>query len=258
MSLPSRRTSTVARLVTREGDLEQASAPMAVTVTLADEIDVSRGDMLVSEAGPPHVTRSVEAMVVWMNETPLRPGATYLLKHTSRLVSAEVREIHERVDVNTLERRPAAALGLNEIGRVTLHAARPLLCDAYAESRATGAFILVDRLTNGTFGAGMILRPGAVDAAEGGAGVSLAERERRLGQKAAVVTVRDPELAAALERALWDEGYTAHVLGPGEQGALAVCQRLGMISIVVADTGDATSTVASLLASLRAREVIRG
>ena len=157
MSLPSRRSSVVARIVTHDGDLEEAFAPMAVTVTLADEIDLSRGDMLVDEAHLPHVARSIEAMVVWMHETPLRPGATYLLKHGTKVVSAEVSEIHERVDVNTLERHPARALGLNDIGRVTLTAARPLLFDAYADNNATGAFIVIDRLTNGTFGAGMIL-----------------------------------------------------------------------------------------------------
>src|SRR5262249_1716730 len=154
--------------------------------------------------------------------------------HTTKMVSAEVSEIHERVDVTTLDRRPARSLGLNDIGRVTLTAARPLLFDAYAESRATGAFILVDRLTNATFGAGMILGPGASEpartAADGGRGVSLAERERRLGQRPAAVVLtggdpaRQAELGYALERRLWDEGFSAHVLEPGEVGALPVCQ----------------------------------
>jgi bifunctional enzyme CysN/CysC len=245
MSLPSRRTSTVQRIVTRDGDREEAFAPLAVTVTLADEIDVSRGDMLVHEGALPHVARSFEAMVVWMHETPLRVGASYLVKHGTKVVSAEVSQIHERVDVNTLERHAARSLGLNDIGRVTLTAARPLLFDAYAENRATGAFILIDRLTNGTFGAGMITGPGASEPGEaevGGApGVSLAERLRRLGQKAAVVVVTgdDPAqveaLGYGLERRLWDEGFGVHVLAARDVGALAVCQGLGMISVVLAD-----------------------
>ncbi len=149
------------RIVTFDGDLDEAHAEMAVTLTLADEIDVSRGDTLVREEASPHVGRSIEAMVVWMNERPMRSSSAYLLKHGTKLVAAEVHTIHERVDVNTLERRPARQLGLNDIGRVTLHASRALLFDAYAENHATGAFILIDRLTNATMGAGMILGPGA-------------------------------------------------------------------------------------------------
>jgi bifunctional enzyme CysN/CysC len=306
MSLPSRRTSTVARIVTYDGDREEAFAPLAVTVTLADEIDASRGDMLVHAPddggslpmppGPagslPHVARSIEAMVVWMHETPLRAGASYLIKHGTKVVSAEVGAIHERVDVTTLERHPARSLGLNDIGRVTLTAARPLLFDAYAENRATGAFILVDRLTNGTFGAGMILgqgasEPGAVEAG-GARGVTPAERLRRLGQKPSVVVLtgddrtRVEEVAYGLERRLWDEGYTAHVLGAREVGALAVCQRLGLISIVLADgstelsaltsvadpagllvvgcdaeAGEAAASVEGVVRDLRGRRVVR-
>ncbi len=294
MSLPSRRVSTIARIVTYDGDREEASAPQAVTVTLADEIDVSRGDMLVHPGQVPHVARAVEAMVVWMHETPLRPGASYLIKHGTQVVSAEVSTLHERVDVTTLERRPADALGLNDIGRVTLAAARPLLFDAYAENRATGAFILIDRLTNGTYGAGMILGPGAslqrprarprpdrrdpAGKESSGAAVSLEERGRRLGQGAAVVVLggddaaRQAALGQALERRLWDEGYTAHVLGPRDMGALAVCQRLGMITIVLGDGStelpaldagalvvvcDRDTSVAAVLRALRGRDVIR-
>jgi bifunctional enzyme CysN/CysC len=283
LSLPSGRKTTVDRIVTFDGDREEAFAPMAVTVTLADEVDVSRGDMLVHEGALPHVARSFEATVVWMHETPLRPGASYLIKHGTRTVSAEVSALHDRLDVTTLERHPAGSLGLNDIGRVTITAARPLLFDPYLENRATGAFILIDRLTSGTFGAGMILGPAASEPAaapgEGARGVSRAERERRLGQKAAVVVVggagpdRREALGHALERRLWDEGYTAHVLAPHEAGALAVCQALGMISIVL-DEGsgevdapdparvvrcDAGSEGAleTALAGLRARDVVR-
>ena len=247
MSLPSRRTSTVARIVTYDGDREEAFAPLAVTLTLADEIDVSRGDMLVHEHALPHVARSIEAMVVWMHERPLEPGAAYLIKHGTKVVSAEVTTIHERVDVTTLERHPARSLGLNDIGRVTLTAARPLLFDAYADSKGTGAFIFIDRLTNGTFGAGMILGAGASEPGEpegdGGRsrGVSLAERVRRLSQSPALIALtggdaaRREELGYGLERRLWDDGYTAHVLPPRAVGSIVVCQGLGLLTILLAD-----------------------
>lgn len=259
MSLPSRQTSNVARIVTWGGDRQEAFAQMAVTVTLEDEIDVSRGDMLVSEDALPHVGRTVEAMVVWMHERPLEVGASYLIKHGTQLVTAEVRRIHERVDITTLDGHPARSLGLNDIGRVTLTAARPLKFDAYTDNRATGAFIFIDRLTNGTFGAGMIQGPGAAESdavdASGSRGVSLEERNRRLGQKPAVVVLKSGDsarretLAYALERRLWDDGYTAHIVDAKALLAVPTCQGLGLISIVLAtpttDLSEVTSATGS-------------
>ena len=252
MALPSRKTSTVERIVTFDGDLDEAHAEMAVTLTLADEIDVSRGDTLVREEASPHVGRSIESMVVWMNERPMRSSSAYLLKQGTKLVAAEVHTIHERVDVNTMERRPARQLGLNDIGRVTLHTSRALLFDAYAENHATGAFILIDRLTNATMAAGMILGPGADEpeanrAASGDGRVSLAERGERLGQRPAALLfvggdeARRDELAHALERRLWDDGYTAHVLGPRDLRAVRLCGELGLISLVVAGASEELS-----------------
>jgi bifunctional enzyme CysN/CysC len=251
--LPSGRTTKIARVVTYEGDLPEAAAPLAVTLTLADEIDVGRGDTIVGAAAEsrPHVARSIEANVVWMNEAPLRVGGSYLLKHGTRMVSATVSEIHDRVDVTTLERHPAQSLGLNDIGRVTLTAARPLVFDPYAVCRTTGAFILVDRMSNGTYGAGMILGPGAHEpsASTGGAGVTSEERAKRLGHRTGLVVVTgadraaQEELARGLERRLWDEGYTAHVLEARDVAALAVCQGLGLISIAVLDEGQEPSAV---------------
>ncbi len=245
LSLPSGRGSTVTRIVTYDGDREEAFPPLSVTVTLADEIDASRGDMLVHEGDLPSVARSIEAMVVWMHERPLEVGASYLIKHGTKVVSAEVSKIHERVDVTTLERHEARTLGLNDVGRVTITAARPLLFDPYAENRATGALIFIDRLTNGTFGAGMILGRGDTEPsdveASSGRGVSLAERTRRLGQRPAVVVItngdeaRREELGYGIERRLWDDGYTSHVVSPRAIGAVAVCQGLGLVSILLAD-----------------------
>jgi bifunctional enzyme CysN/CysC len=257
VSLPSRHSSTVTRLVTYDGDREEAFPPQAVTVTLADEIDVSRGDMLVHEHDLPQVARSIEAMVVWMSERPCEVGGSFLIKHGTRVVSAEVSKVHERVDITSLDRHPARSLGLNDVGRVTLTAARPLLFDPYAQNRATGAFIFIDRLTNGTSGAGMILGPGDTEPHEvdPGAvrGVSLVERLRRLGQRPAAVVLtggedaRREELGYLLERRLWDEGYTAHVLGPRAVGTAVLCQGLGLITILLADGTTELSALADVL-----------
>ncbi|MCC6556736.1 MAG: sulfate adenylyltransferase subunit CysN [Polyangiaceae bacterium] len=228
-ALPSGRTSRVRSIVTYDGELAEAAAPMSVTVTLEDEIDLSRGDMLVHEASMPHAGRAFEATVVWMSEQPMRQGASYWIKHTTRTVTAEATAIHHLVDVSTLEERPGEELGLNDIGRVTITASRPLFFDAYRKSRATGAFILIDRLTNATVGAGMITGPAREPAAAAAGAperVSAAERARRLGQGAAVIRIEaaDPEraaaLAVALERRLFDEGLAACALDPARTRGL--------------------------------------
>jgi len=135
---PTRRTSRVKRIATWDGDLEIARSPMSVTVTLEDEIDISRGDMLT--VGEPHLGQRFQADLVWMDEKPLDPSRVYLLKHTTRTVTAEIDH----------------GLLLNQIASVTVSTARPLIYDRYAENRATGSFILIDPATNFTAGAGMI------------------------------------------------------------------------------------------------------
>ena len=158
-ALPSGRTSRVRAIVTHGGDIQEAYPPQAVTLTLEDEIDVGRGDMLVHPSDLPHVARGVSATLVWMHDKPMRPGTTYLLKHTTHKVTAEVTKLACKIDVNTLAELPAEELGLNEIGLVELTASRPLVFDAYRDNRATGSFILIDRLSNATVGAGMIRAP---------------------------------------------------------------------------------------------------
>ena len=266
MALPSRKTSTVERIVTFDGDLAEAHVGMAVTLTLADEIDVSRGDTLVREEALPSIGRSIEAMMVWMNERPMAPRAAYLIKQGTKLCSVEVHSIHERVDVNTLERHPAQKLGLNDIGRVTLTASRALLFDAYTENHGTGAFILIDRLTNATLGAGMILGPGAdepdaTSSAGGDGRVSAAERQARLGQRPAALffvggdLARREELVHGLERRLWDDGYTAHVIGPRDIRALPIFSELGLVSLVLADGSEELSAVRAAIGAERVFEV---
>lgn len=154
--LPSNRRSRVRRIVTFSGDLEEAHAPQSVTLVLEDALDVSRGDMLVSSAEPATVTNRLTASLVWMDEQPLDTARRYLLKHTSRTVQAHVVAVHYRLVVETLEQAPASSLRLNEIGRVELEAAQPLVVDRYQDNRVTGSFVLIDPVTNATVAAGMI------------------------------------------------------------------------------------------------------
>jgi bifunctional enzyme CysN/CysC len=159
MVLPSGMTSTIAAIDTADGPVEEAFPPMSVTIRLTDEIDISRGDMLCRPHNTPHVAQDIEAMICWMDETaPLRVGAKYGVKHTTRSVRTVVRGLQYRLDVNTLHRDESASeLVLNEIGRVRLRTTAPLLADEYRRNRTTGGFILIDEGTNRTVGAGMIL-----------------------------------------------------------------------------------------------------
>jgi len=156
MVLPSGRETRVRSIVTREGELAEASAPMSVTVCLDEDVDVSRGDMLVSPQDPPARALRFEATLVWMNEKPAAAERPFLLKHTTQTLPARIVEIRHRIDIHTLGAQPARELRLNEIGAVLVEAQRPLFVDPYRRNRFTGSFILLDALTNETVGAGMI------------------------------------------------------------------------------------------------------
>jgi sulfate adenylyltransferase large subunit len=209
--LPSGRRSCVKEIVTWNGNLQEAFAPMSIALCLEDELDISRGDMLVGENHPPHAARRFQAQVVWMSEKPLAPHHGYLLKQTTQMVQARVREVRHRVNIQTLEPETAAGLELNEIGLVELETHRPLFFDAYAMNRATGSFILIDALTNETAGAGMIAAASAE--AEGHGRVTAAERHARYGHSAAVIVVEDERQAHGLERYLFDRGCQVAVVG---------------------------------------------
>ena len=159
--LPSGFTSTISSIDTADGPIDEAYAPMSVTLRLADEIDVSRGDMIARRKNQPHAGQDIEAMVCWMSEsTWLREGAKLAIKHTTRWARALVKDLQYQLDVNTLHRyEDAVGLSLNEIGRVTLRTTVPLFYDEYRRNRTTGSFILVDEASNTTVGAGMILAP---------------------------------------------------------------------------------------------------
>lgn len=154
--LPSGRTSTLARIVTWDGDLDEATAGQSVTLTLADEIDVSRGDVLALADQPPEVADQFAVTLVWMADEPLLPGRPYWLKLGARLVSAQVTEIKHKVNVNTLEPTAAKTLELNEIGVANLSLDQAIAFDPYAQNKDLGGFILIDRMTNATVAAGLI------------------------------------------------------------------------------------------------------
>jgi bifunctional enzyme CysN/CysC len=154
--VPSGRESRVARIVTMEGDLERAVAGQSVTLTLEDEIDVSRGDVLACTSAPPHVADQFETTIIWMADEPMLPGRPYWMKIGTKQVAATITEPKYKVNVNTLEHLAAKKLGLNEIGVCNVALDHPIAFDPYAENRDTGGFILIDRLSNHTVGAGLI------------------------------------------------------------------------------------------------------
>jgi len=156
IALPSAKTSKVARIVTHDGDLDKAVAGQAVTITLEDEIDISRGDVLAAAEARPEVTDQFQAHVFWMSDEALLPGRSYLLKTSNRMASAVVTEIKHRINVNTLAQEPGKTLELNSCAVANLSLDRPIAFDPYQDNRAMGSFILIDRMTNNTVGCGMI------------------------------------------------------------------------------------------------------
>jgi bifunctional enzyme CysN/CysC len=158
--LPSGLATTVAAIDSFEGPIDEAFPPMSVTVRLSDDIDVSRGDLICRPMNQPNVGQDLDAMVAWMTERPVQPGDFLALKHTTRWVRAVVKDIHYRLDVNTLHRdESASTLDLNDVGRVSLRVTQPLFYDSYRRNRQTGSFILAAEDTNVTVGAGMLHGP---------------------------------------------------------------------------------------------------
>ena len=230
MALPSRKKTTVKSIVTYEGELEEAFAPLAVTLTTEDEVDISRGDMIVRPDNLPTVSDKFDATVVWMDDEPLVPGKEYWIKHCSKLTPGRVTTMRYQIDVNTLHSSPAPALKLNEIGRVAVQLNEPISLDGYRRNKGTGSFIIVDRVSNITVGAGMILdRKAAEDdshwddqAVEGlearTSPVTAEERSARYGQQPVTVLLTGPPasgktpIANAIERMLFDRGRATLVL----------------------------------------------
>ena len=233
-ALPSGKSSKIKSIVTYDGELEQAFPPMAVTLTLEDEIDISRGDMLVgAEQNQATVADKFKATIVWMAEAALAPGRQYVIKLATRSVSGSIAMIHHRIDVNTLEHHDATELQLNEIGSCTVSVNAPVVFDAYQSHKGTGSFIIIDRLTNGTVGAGMIT---------GGTGeeslqpVSAEERAARFSQKATAIALAgstSKEIAYQLERKLFDNGHAATVLETQNTSLIVAVKNAGLICLCV-------------------------
>ena len=231
MALPSRRETTVRRIVTYDGDLPAASHPQSITVELADEIDLSRGEMLVAASAAPDalpgVSNHFRAMVVWMHEDPLVPGRTYIAKHTTRSVRATVRAIRYRVDVNTLDHLASDSIAMNEIAEVEFETNLPLFFDSYRECRQTGSLILIDPLTNATVGAVMI--SGALDnVAESSAESETASLILLAGQPDLAARVRDALLARGDRAVLIDDSLIADSAVPSVIRALSLA---GIIAV---------------------------
>ncbi len=225
--MPAGARSTVAEVRTHDGPLEPAVSPLSVSVRLADDLDVGRGDLICAPDAEPIAARELDATVAWMGDAELRPGSRYALKHTTRTVRATVQAVHSRLDMTTLDERPAPArLELNDIGRVTLRTSAPVLADRYADNRITGAFILIDEHTNDTVGAGMIdeareREPQAAGRRDVTWHPSELDREQRwesLGTRGATVWLTGlpasgkSTLAVALERRLVEAGRPAYLL----------------------------------------------
>ena len=234
VALPSGKKSRVSRIVTADGDLDKAFPPQCVTLTLEDEIDLSRGEMLVHPGNEPIVGRCFEAMVVWMDEEPMDTSKQFYIKHTTNTTRARIDAIRYRVDVNTMKQSNASALKLNEIGKAIITTSKPLLFDPYVKNKGCGSFIIIDPVTNNTSAVGMIVDQARADELftpiteadkqgmeQGLSMVDDAEREKRMGQQGRLICIGGGSteqrrlLAYTLERRLFDVGRFAIVMGDG-------------------------------------------
>ncbi len=247
MTLPSRKKSKVKEIVTFDGNLEEAATPMSVTLTLEDEIDSSRGDMIVKPGNLPKLEQKFDAMMVWMSEDAMVPGKQYVFKHTTKSVAGTCATLRYRIDVNTMKSHPAPTLELNQIGRVNIELSQPIAFDRYRSNKNTGAFIVIDRISNITVAAGMIMdrrtseNTGASWEQQGSVSTSLTqeiskvtgeERSARYGQKPVTVLFTGlpgagkSTTAYGVERQLFDMGRSASVID-GQNFRMGVSRDLG-------------------------------
>lgn len=234
--LPSGKSSAIKSIVTFDGELEQAHAGQAVTLTLKDEIDISRGDIITGQQiHKPFITDKLKATIVWMTEQPMTQGRQYIIKLATRNVTGAVSQIHHRIDVNTLEHHDAEQLGLNEIGHCTLNLTAPVVFDSYKLNKTSGSFIVIDRLSNVTVGAGMI----SGDASEEAwSAVTTKERAIRFGQNAAILKLKGEsahETALQLERRLFDNGHFGLILESGSDVEAKALKQAGLLVLSVSD-----------------------
>lgn len=258
--LPSGKSSKVKSIVTYEGEIQEAFPPMAVTLTLEDEIDISRGDILVHSNDVPETTNRFDSMVVWMSEEPLQKGRQYEVKLNTTRIAGGISNVRHRVDVNTLEQTAADSLELNEIARCEITLERPVVADDYRAHHGTGSFIIVDRLTNATVAAGMIIEGGDEQTdleskLVNASAVTASDRTIRFGQHAATATIaggsaeQRQTLLFSLESVLFEQGravvaLNAEQLQGGAQNASVVLNQAGLISLL--ETDDAVEGAVAL------------
>ncbi|WP_163369629.1 sulfate adenylyltransferase subunit CysN [Endozoicomonas acroporae] len=252
--LPSGQVSTIARIVTWDGDLPEAHAGQAVTLTLTDEIDISRGDMLVRRDSSVQVAADLDVDLVWMAEQPMSPGRQYQIKFSADKVPGSFAGVDHRVDVNSLAHHPAEQLALNEIGLCQLRLTRAVPVDSYQRNRQTGAFIVIDRLSNATVAAGMVR---GVSERTQQDSLSRVHRQQRLGQKGGVFKVAGQH-AKIIERQLFDRGFYPLVIGSDDEQWAAKADALLKAEVAVliitedevADNASVDSVVDTIVASL--------
>ncbi len=224
VSLPSGMTSKVKQIHTYDGELDEAFAPQSVTITLEDEIDASRGDMLAAKTSNLTIARTIEADIVWMSEDPMDRSRQYLIKHTTRTVGAFFSEVNYRLDLDTLQKDKVENLALNDIGHAVITLNRPIIAEQYLKNRDAGAFIIIDRLTNATVGAGMISSFPVDDKQETlqthARGIPAEVRAKRFGQIPSILWITGRHgvgkmiIAHELEKRLYDAGHLPWVLDP--------------------------------------------
>lgn len=243
MALPSQKTSKVERIVTWDGDLDEAFVDQAITLTLEDEIDISRGDVIVKIDDQPIISNKVNADIVWMTEAPLVPGKPYDIKFAASSTAGTISRIHHLTDVNTMEHSQADHVELNEIALVELSLDKSVPFDPYNRVPGTGAFIVIDRLSNVTIGAGMIVGEATEESRLGA--VSAEEKARRFNQKPTIVAinaVNATELVEALDRRLFDMGRVA-AIGIAETASLL--KDAGLVTLVAGGADGADISLAA-------------
>ena len=240
--LPSGKSSKIKSIVTYDGDIDEAFTAMAVTLTMEDEIDISRGDMIIGNSSiTPIVADKFNASIVWMDEKSMVPGRQYVIKLATRAVSGSISSINYRIDVNTLEHHDTTELNLNEIASCTVSVNAPVVFDGYKANKGTGAFIIIDRLSNVTVGAGMIT--GESDG-EDLTQVSADDRAARFNQKATTVILtgaNNQDIAYQLERKLFDTGHAVTVLENQSSNTdllIAAIKHAGLICLSVNNDSD--------------------
>jgi bifunctional enzyme CysN/CysC/sulfate adenylyltransferase subunit 1 len=266
-ALPSGKESTVKAIVTAEGNIQEAFAGQAVTLTLEDEIDISRGDMIVKSDDQPLTANTINADIVWMAEDAMKPGKQYNMKFASAQNTGSISGVHHRIDVNTMEKFDADDLKLNEIGLCEVTLNKTVAFDPYKKNRASGAFIIIDRLTNVTVGAGMIV--GAADDTNSDqlTAVSSKEKADRFDQKAASIVLTGSNkhvLAGAIDRKLFALGKSAALVSKDDignnnpedialiikqAGLIAICtfEAKGEVELVIdADTTSIETAIAEI------------